>query len=129
MNILTRVPIIFIIALLLLASCGKRQQAKGVVKDFIEAYAAEEIDITSFSDLDSTHAISDSMLHVLRDKAQRDPLFKKVELQNLTTSNNANRQNPTLLFIRMRYRVVQDTLEQWRTFYFDPDLSGIIAFK
>ena len=115
--------IIGVLAMLLLASCGQRYQAKGIVKDFVKAYATEEIDITSFSDLDSTRVISDSLILALRDKAKSDPLFKK-DFQLADKPDGA-----TLLFIRMRFQLPNDTIEQSRTFYFDKDLTGIIAFK
>ena len=112
-------------AVLLLASCGKRYTAKGLVKDYVKAYAVnpDKIDITSFSDLDSTKVISDSLLQVMRETAQKDALFKPDILFT------AERKDPTLLFIRMRFQLPDDTLEQSRTFYFDRDLTGIIAFK
>ena len=114
--------IIGIMAMLLLASCGRQHQAKGIVKDFVKAYATEEIDINSFSDLDSTKVISDSLLQEIRLRAEKDTLFKDVKLGSIPLST-------TLLFIRMRYQLSGDTLEQSRTFYFDKDLTGIIAFK
>ena len=112
--------IIGILALLLLASCGQRYEAKQLVKAFVKEHATEEIDISSFSDLDSTKVISDSLLQVLQTNATKDPLFKDV-------SFTAQRTSPTLLFIRMRYGA--DSLNQSRTFYFDKDLTSIIAFK
>ena len=115
--------IIGVLAVLLLASCGQRHQAKGLVKDFVKAYATEEIDINSFSDLDSTKVISDSLILALRDKAKSDPVFQK----DFQLADKP--ENPTLLFIRMRFQLPGDTLEQSRTFYFDRDLTGIVAFK
>ena len=114
--------IIGVLAVLLLASCGQRYQAKGIVKDFVKAYATEEIDITSFSDLDSTKVISDSLLQVMRLRAEKDTLFKDIKLGSIPLST-------TLLFIRMRYQLPGDTIEQSRTFYFDRDLTDIVAFK
>ena len=110
-------------ALLLFASCGQRQAAKGLVKDFIQANAAhpEQIDITSFSDLDSTRVISDSLIQAMRTKAEHDTLFKK------GLKYTAERQGATLLYIRMKYG--NDSLAMSRTFYFDRDLTGIVAFK
>ena len=114
--------IIGVLAVLLLASCGQRYEAKGIVKDFVKEHATEEIDITSFSDLDSTKVISDSLLQVMRQRAQKDTLFKDVQLGSIPLST-------TLLYIRMRFQLPGDTLEQSRTFYFDRDLTSIIAFK
>ena len=105
---------------LLLASCGQRYEAKQLVKAFVKEHATEEIDISSFSDLDSTKVISDSLLQEMRQRALKDTLFKNVELGSIPLST-------TLLYIRMRYG--EDSLNQSRTFYFDKDLTGIIAFK
>ena len=66
--------------MLLLASCGKQHQAENLVEDFVEAYAQKEIDIRSFSDLDSTRVIADSVILALRSNAERDPLFGKALL-------------------------------------------------
>ena len=112
--------IIGVLVLLLLASCGQRYEAKQLVKAFVKEHATEEIDISSFSDLDSTKVISDSLLQVMRQRAEKDTLFKDVKLGSVPPST-------TLLYIRMRYGA--DSLNQSRTFYFDKDLTSIIAFK
>ena len=112
--------IIGVLTLLLLASCGQRYEAKQLVKAFVKKHATEEIDISSFSELDSTKVISDSLLQEMRLRAQKDTLFKNVELGSIPLST-------TLLYIRMRYGA--DSLNQSRTFYFDKDLTSIIAFK
>ena len=120
MKSLSRVPII-ICALLLLASCGKQQKAKSMVKEFVNENARQEIDIRSFSDLDSTRVISDSVIMALRENVKTDSIFKK------GTQLTAERKSQTLLYIRMRY--LEDSLELSRTFYFNPDLDGIVAIK
>ena len=112
-----------VVSMLLLASCGKQQSAKKLVKEFVKEYATQEIDITSFSDLDSTRVISDTLLLNMRKTAKNDPLFKS------DFQFTAERDTPTLLFIRMRYHEPDDTLEQSRTFYFNRELTGIVAFK
>ncbi|MBO7109635.1 MAG: hypothetical protein J6V97_06030 [Prevotella sp.] len=116
----SRVHIILGVLALLLASCGQRYEAKQLVKAFVKEHATEEIDISSFSDLDSTKVISDSLLQVMRQRAEKDTLFKDVKLGSVPPST-------TLLYIRMRYGA--DSLNQSRTFYFDRDLTGIVAFK
>ena len=108
------------VAMLLLASCGLQYAAKQKVKDFVKMHATEEIDITSFSDLDSTRVISDSLLQVMRKNALSDPLFKDVRLGDVPKSS-------TLLYIRVRYG--EDSLMQSKTYYFDHDLNEIIAIK
>ena len=112
--------ILGILALLLFTSCGQQYQAKSLVKDFVNEHAVEELNITDFSDLDSTRVISDSLLQNMRQRALKDPLFKDVDLGSIPLST-------TLLYIRMRYQ--KDTLELSKTFYFDRDLSTVIAFK
>ena len=116
-----RVPYTLIMTLLLLASCGKQYEAKTLVKEFVKANATKEINIESFTDLDSTHVISDSVIMALRENVKTDSIFKK------GTQLTAERKSQTLLYIRMRY--LEDSLELSRTFYFNPDLDGIVAIK
>ena len=113
--------IIGVSTLLLLASCGQRYEAKQLAKDFVDTYAVnpEKIDITDFSKLDSTKVISDSLVQVLRKKA--DPLFKN------GIKYTAEKQGDKLLYIRMRFNYEGE--EMAKTFYFDPDLEGIVMFK
>ena len=112
--------IIGILALLLFTACGQQYEAKSLVKDFVKEHATEELNITDFSDLDSTKVISDSLFLVLQQNAAKDPLFKGVDF-------NGKKASSPLLYIRMNY--TKDTLELSKTFYFDKDLSAIIAFK
>jgi len=112
--------IIGILALLLFTACGQQYQAKSLVKDFVKEHATEELNITDFSNLDSTKVISDSLFLAIQQNAAKDPLFKGVDFGGIKPSS-------TLLYIRMRYQ--KDTLELSKTFYFNKDLSTIIAFK
>ena len=112
--------IIGTLALLLFTACGQQYQAKNLVKDFVKEHAVEELDITSFSDLDSTKVIGDSLFQAMQQNAAKDPLFKGVDFGGKKASS-------PLLYIRMNYK--KDTLELSKTFYFDKDLSAIIAFK
>ena len=112
--------IIGVLALLLFTACGQQYQAKSLVKDFVKAHATEELNITDFSNLDSTRVISNSLFQAMQQNAAKDPLFKDIDFsgKQLTTP---------LLYLRMRYQ--KDTLELSKTFYFDNDLSSVIAFK
>ena len=56
----------------------------------------------------------------MQQNAASDPLFKDVDF-------SAAKATSTLLYIRMRYQ--KDTLELSKTFYFDKDLTAVIAFK
>ena len=108
------------LALLLFTACGQQHQAKSLVKDFVKAHAVEELNITDFTDLDSTRVVSDSLFKAMQQTAASDPLFKDVDF-------SAAKATSTLLYIRMRYQ--KDTLELSKTFYFDKDLTAVIAFK
>jgi hypothetical protein len=123
MNFTRAYIIIGIFGLLLLASCGKQYQAKSLVKDYVKTYAVnpDGIDITSFSTLDSTKVIGDSLIQVMRQRAKDDTMFKN-DLQF-----TAEKKGNTLLYIRMRYG--NDSLSMSKTFYFDADMTGIVAFK
>ena len=112
--------IIGILALLLFTACGQQYQAKSLVKDFVKVHAVEELNITDFTDLDSTRVISDSLFRAMQQNAANDPLFKDVDFR-------AAKATSTLLYIRMHYQ--KDTLKLSKTFYFDKDLSAVIAFK
>mgnify|MGYP007122051682 CR=1 FL=1 len=123
MNFTRAYIIVGIFGLLLLASCGKQYQAKSLVKDYVKTYAVnpDGIDITSFSTLDSTKVIGDSLIQVMRQRAKDDTMFKN----NLQFT--AEKKGNTLLYIRMRYG--NDSLSMSKTFYFDADMTGIVAFK
>ena len=72
---------------MLLVSCGQQYKAKQKVKDFVKEHATEEIDIASFSNLDSTRVISDQVLKAMRERAQNDTLFKNVRLGDIPASS------------------------------------------
>ena len=106
--------IIIGIALLLLISCGKQQQAISVVKDFMEQSLHKEVAYVEFSGVDSTHAISDTLLQTLRQRGPKDVQYME-------------RVGNTLLYIRAKYVEGQDTCST--TFYLDKEAVGVIAFK
>ena len=106
--------IIIGIALLSFAACGRQQQAKSVVKDFVEQSLHKNVTYLDFADLDSTHTISDSLILMLR---QRGP--KGVKYQE--------RKGITLYYLRANYLEEQDSCST--TFYLDRELTGVVAFK
>ena len=101
-------------ALILFASCGQRQQAKSVVKDFMETYKQGDVDYLEFSDIDSTKVLSDSLIQVMQQQAGKDVAFQK-------------RTTTTLLLIRAKYLLDEDTCST--TFYLDPSTMGVVACK
>ena len=107
--------LIYIIGvLLLLTACGQQQRAKSVVKDFMQTYQKGDVSYLDFSDVDSTRAISDSLIDVLQQQAGHNVTFQK-------------RTTPTLLLIRAKYLLDDDTCST--TFYLDPSTMGVVAFK
>ncbi|MBP1541255.1 MAG: hypothetical protein ILA25_03695 [Prevotella sp.] len=99
------------VALLLLTSC-ERQQAKSTIRDFVEAHIDSDADLLEFSVLDSTHVISDSLLDAMRSQ---------------NTADYATRKDSKLLFMRVRYLSGVDTCSA--TFYLNPDLEDVVAYK
>lgn len=107
--------LIYIIGvMLLLTACGQQQRAKSVVKDFMETYQKGDIDYLEFSDVDSTKVLSDSLIQALQQQAGKKVNFQK-------------RNSTTLLLIRAKYLLDDDTCST--TFYLDPSTMGVVACK
>ena len=107
--------IIYIIGVtLLLAACGQQQRAKSVVKDFVAQQLKKDVSYLEFSDVDSTRAISDSLIEGMRHRGPQDIHY-------------LDRQTATLLHIRAKYVFDKDTMSA--TFYLNPDAEGVVAFK
>ena len=101
--------------LLLLTACGRQQQVKSVVKEFMaDQLKKGDVAYISFSDVDSTHAFSDSLVQALRRRGPQGVQYQE-------------RQGRTLLHIRAKYVVESDTLST--TFYLNPEATGVVAFK
>ena len=108
------VYIVIGVALLLFASCTQQQQAKSVAKDFVETHISDDADYLEFSDLDSTRAISDSLVRVLRQQGPKG-------------ANYVERTSRTLYLLRAKYLLDDDTCST--TFYMNPDMAGVVAVK
>ena len=102
-------------ALLLFASCGRQQQAKSVVKEFMDQQLdKQDVSYLDFTDLDSTHALSDSVIQSMHQCGKQGV-------------NYLERKHRTLLYLRAQYLQDSDTLST--TFYLDPEATGIVAYK
>ncbi len=106
--------IILGVALLLFVSCGQQQKAKSSVKDFVENQLKKDVSYLEFSDVDSTRAISDSLLEAMRDRAGQGISY-------------GERKDRKLLHIRAKYLLDKDTMSA--TFYLEPENCGVVAFK
>ena len=108
-----RISIIIGVALLLLVSCTQ-QRAKSVAKDFMADYISDDADYLDFSAVDSTRAISDSLVQVLRQHGPKG-------------ANYEERTSRTLYLLRAKYLLDDDTCST--TFYMNPDMAGVVAVK
>ena len=112
--------IIIGIALLLFASCGRQQEAKSIVKDFMKTYVEDysKVSYLEFYDIDSTRNISDSLIQVLHGRTPAH-FSRNISYQQRT--------GKTLWLIRTRYLMDEDTCSA--TFYMDKEMTGVVAFK
>ena len=62
--------------LLLFASCGQRHKVKSSVKEFVSDQLNREVRYLDFSKVDSTRALSDSLIRVMRSKGGKNILYK-----------------------------------------------------
>ena len=116
----SRAYIIIGIASLLFASCGQQYRAEQRVKAFVEENmeVADEISGRDFADIGQTRHISDSLISVMRQRGAN--LFKKQISYGSIPQGD-------LYYMRMRYIHQGDTLQN--TFYLDPELNEVVAFK
>ena len=116
-----RIYIIIGIGILLLsASCGRQQEAKSIVKDFMKANVEDysKVSFLDFYDVDSTRNISDSLIQVLHG---RTPAHFSRNI------NYQPRDAKTLWLIRTKYLMDEDSCSA--TFYIDKEMTGVVAFK
>jgi hypothetical protein len=77
--------------------------------------------VMSFSALDSTKHITDSVFKVMRAEAAQDKAFKK-DIQFAEGPKTKK-----LYYIRIKYRLDNDTCLQ--TFYLDDQLTRVVSFR
>lgn len=105
---------------LTLAGCGEAHKAHSRVEDFMAAsMAAEDCDIVGWTEMKTTHSLSDSVLHAIRTRATESGLVKP--------GAQYAARSPRLRFVQVRCAVNGDTLR--RTFYLDEQLSGVVGVK
>jgi len=111
----------FLLIVILMTACGEKRQAKTVVKEFLDAnltYADYQFDVMSF---DSTFKMKEGVIETLRMESKKDKLFKP----NIHFA--ADNTTGKYTFSRVMVIHEQDTL--MRTFYFNKELTQVIAFK
>ncbi|MBQ6203430.1 MAG: hypothetical protein IJK46_04990 [Prevotella sp.] len=112
--------VIIIMCSLVLVACGEGGKATSVVGDFLKANLATTEYSTELLAMDSTKALADSIIMMMRNEAASDKYFKK----NIQWGQH---KGGKLVYARVRILQLNDTLV--RTFYLDPDKKSVVAFK
>ena len=116
------VAYIMVATLLLIGCDAEKSTAKKLVKDFLkENLVNNDFKVMSFSALDSTKHITDSVFKVMRAEAAQDKAFKK-DIQFAEGPRTKK-----LYYIRIKYRLDNDTCLQ--TFYLDDQLTRVVSFR
>ena len=116
------VACIMVGTLLLIGCDAEKSTAKKLVKDFLkENLVNNDFKVMSFSALDSTKHITDSVFKVMRAEAAQDKAFKK-DIQFAEGPKTKK-----LYYIRIKYRLDNDTCLQ--TFYLDDQLTRVVSFR
>lgn len=116
------VACIMVATLLLIGCDAEKSTAKKLVKDFLkENLVNNDFKVMSFSSLDSTKHITDSVFKVMRAEAAQDKAFKK-DIQFAEGPKTKK-----LYYIRIKYRLDNDTCLQ--TFYLDDQLTRVVSFR
>ena len=109
--------------MLLSVSCGRQHQAKQVIQDFIDQYAAEPSACSSISivKFDSTQTVNDSIIGRMRANADTIQRYKK----SIKYADGAISKK--LFIARITYTV--NDAEYSDTYYLDDQISRVVAFK
>lgn len=111
---------LFILSVLVFASCGQEHNAKSCVRAFMkEEMTIGDFDALRWSKVDSTFRVTDSTLTVMREAAAASGLVKG----NAAYAKRTNKLNR----ITLTYVSGEDTLVN--TFYLDDELQGVVGVK
>ena len=115
--------IIGIAALLLFTSCGPQAEAEELVEQFMEQNLREGLEPSSlhFTDIDSTHAMTDSAIVSLRQLAKQGTRYQGA------IKYAPDEPFKKLIVTRVRYEL--DNQECSDTYYLDMNLTRVVAFK
>lgn len=104
---------------LVLCSCSKQQKAESVINDFLEANLQASDYTVSFSDIDSTRYVSDSIVNIMRAEALKNKMFKK----GIKYAGKSKQY----IYTRVTICIGNDTTSH--TFYLTPDMNHVVSFK
>lgn len=113
---------------LLLSSCEQQYKAKSLVKDFMETNIKDPsvINDRNFGKIDSSSFISDKMVMDMREKANNLKLYKS------GIKYTQGKLPDVYYYIRVTYNTESKGGKKHKslqTFYFDKEMTRIIAFK
>ncbi len=110
------------VVILTLTACGERHRAQSIAEDFLEQNMADASALSrcEFTSFDSTRTVSDSAISKMRQQAAASKAYSG-------RAAYVERQGRTLLLMRATFLVNGDTCGA--TFYLNPQLDGIVAFK
>lgn len=115
--------IIIGVAPLLFASCGPQADAEELVEQFMEQNMREGLKPSSvhFTDIDSTHAMTDSIVVSLRQLARQARRYRS------DLKYAPDEPFKKLMVTRVKYEL--DDQEVSDTYYLDMALTRVVAFK
>ncbi len=112
--------LLIIVSATILASCGQSHNAKANVKAFMKSeMRIEDFDVLTWSNMNSTSRLTDSMLTSMRNAAEKEKMVK--------ANPEYTKRTDKLNFITVKYVVGKDTL--MNTFYLDDKLQGVVGVK
>lgn len=105
---------------IIISGCSKQYKAESAVKDFLATnLQTSEYHTVSFSDIDSTQYVNDSLVNIMRKQAEKNKMFKK-------DIKYADKQ-VKYIYTRATICIGNDTTSH--TFYLTPDLNQVVSFK
>lgn len=113
--------ILIVSAVMMTLSCGKQSQAEDVVKDFLAESLRDNSYTASFTKIDSTRNVADSMITKMRAAAAKNAFYKSgLKFAGSTFHDR-------YVYTRVTLIKGKDTVVQ--TYYLDPEIKTVIAFK
>lgn len=104
----------------MLTACTSRRKATTAIDEFLSQNLVNTEYTTEFLAMDSTHKLKNHIIVNLQQQASADKAFKKGIKWDKPSSEK---------YIFMRMRVIQGTDTMIRTFYLNPEMTKVLAFK
>ena len=106
---------------LLLASCGKKHEAKSTVKEFISAnFTDNDYSIESYTDIDSTNYVTPEAIKLMRQNMAQSNAYKKGIAY-------ADKKGKQLMYMTVTMETRNE--EANYTFYLKPHLKAVAPLK